>query len=236
MACSSSVSHNELSILCFIHVSQSARSRDILDRLLVAQLVRNNDTLITERTVRWATNSWNLPCLSLVPFATKSEIVFVNYYILVLGMPYVCFSWCQLITTSLTVQPIPVKCGTFPHHPPWSFGIAVIVLQVQVLSPCFWCIAFFKLSVIFVGWSKTTVICVFSYFYPKSPGSSLALRKIEQSTISISVLGFFWWSFMAVRYSNSLNYVILDLRNSTARKFVPVGANLRQSWKRILHP
>jgi len=52
MACSSSVSHNELSILCFIHVSQSARSRDILDRLLVAQLVRNNETVITGRTVR----------------------------------------------------------------------------------------------------------------------------------------------------------------------------------------
>ena len=44
---------------------------------------------------------------------------------------------------------------------------------------------------IFVGWSKTTVICVFSYFYPKSPGSSVAIKEIEQSTINISVLGFF---------------------------------------------
>ena len=52
LACGSRVSHNELSIFCFIHFTQSARSRDNLDRLLVAQLVRNNETLITGRTVR----------------------------------------------------------------------------------------------------------------------------------------------------------------------------------------
>jgi hypothetical protein len=51
-------------------------------------------------------------------------------------MPDVCYSWCLLITTSVTLQPISVKCGTFPHHPLWSFGIAVIILQLQVLSPC----------------------------------------------------------------------------------------------------
>jgi len=65
-----------------------------------------------------ATNSWNLPCTSLVPFANKSAIYFTNYYIFVLGMPEVCFCGCWLITTSVTLQPLPVKCGTFPHHPP----------------------------------------------------------------------------------------------------------------------
>jgi len=52
LACDLRVSHNELSIFCFIHFTQSARSRDSLDRLLVAQLVRNNETLIKGRTVR----------------------------------------------------------------------------------------------------------------------------------------------------------------------------------------
>ena len=90
---------------------------------------------------------------------------------------------------------------------------------------------------IFVGRSKRTVTCVFTSFYPKSPGSSLARKEVEQPGISISVLGFFDDFFMTVRYSNSLTYVILDLRNSTVLKFVPVGSNLKKkkSWKRIMY-
>ena len=52
LKCGSRVSHNDLSTVCFIHFTQSARRRDNLDRLLVAQLVRNNESLITGRTVR----------------------------------------------------------------------------------------------------------------------------------------------------------------------------------------
>ena len=55
LACGSRLSHNELSIFCFIYFTQSAKSRDNLDRLLVAELVRNNETLITGRTV-WVIN------------------------------------------------------------------------------------------------------------------------------------------------------------------------------------
>jgi len=38
---------------------------------------------------------------------------------------------------------------------------------------------------------KRTVIRVFSFFYPKFAGSSLARNEIEQPAISIYVLGFF---------------------------------------------
>jgi len=45
-------------MLCIIRFTQSARSRDKLERFLVAQLVRNNETLIIGRTVR----AINLKC------------------------------------------------------------------------------------------------------------------------------------------------------------------------------
>jgi len=38
-------------MFCIVHFTQNARSRDNLERLLVAQLVRNNETLITGTTV-----------------------------------------------------------------------------------------------------------------------------------------------------------------------------------------
>jgi hypothetical protein len=45
LACGSKVSHNESSIFCIIFFTQSARSRDNLERLLVAHLISDNETL-----------------------------------------------------------------------------------------------------------------------------------------------------------------------------------------------
>jgi hypothetical protein len=39
-------------MFCIVHFTQSARSRDNLEKLLFARLIRNNETLITGRTVR----------------------------------------------------------------------------------------------------------------------------------------------------------------------------------------
>jgi len=95
---------------------------------------------------------------------------------------------------------------------------------------------FFNPSVIFIGWSFTTVIFVSFHLSTLNP-LDVVWQELNRTGCIQRIGAWFVNDFyMTVLYSNSLTYVILNLANSTVRKLMPVGANLKQSWKRILHP
>jgi hypothetical protein len=97
-------------------------------------------------------------------------------------------------------------------------------------------VIFFNPSVISIAWSFTTVIFVSFHLSTINP-LDVVWQELNR-TGCIQPIGAWFVNdfYMTVRYSNSLTYVVLNLANWTLRKFVLVGANLKQSWKRILHP